>query len=116
MATFQSITMTVAIVLLVLCLIFIGSALYKSKYKTQYPPVVADCPDYWLDMSHGDGSRCINKKGLGSSSCSKNMDFSGSFWTGDDGLCRKNKWARQCDLTWDGVTNNMNACDSSSSS
>ena len=76
--------MTVAIVLLVLCLIFIGVSLYNSKYNTQFPPVVADCPDYWLDMSEGDGSRCVNRMDLGSSSSSKEMDFSGSFWTGDD--------------------------------
>ena len=115
MATFQSITMVVAGVLLVLCLIYIGVSLYNSKYNTQFPPVIADCPDYWLDMSDGDSSRCVNKKGLGSSSCSKEMDFSGSFWTGDDGLCRKSQWAKKCNLTWDGVTNSTDPCDTSSS-
>ena len=56
-ATFQSITMSIAVVILVICLIIIAVALYRSKYTTQFPPVVADCPDYWLDMSEGDGSR-----------------------------------------------------------
>ncbi len=116
MATFQSITMIVAIVLLVLCLIFIGVTLYNNKYNTQFPPVVAECPDYWLDMSEGDGSKCVNKKGLGASYCSKEIDFSVSYWTGDDGLCRKSQWAKICDLTWDGVTNNADACDTSTSS
>lgn len=110
MANFQSITMMVAIVILVLCLIFIGISLNNSKYNTQYPPVISDCPDYWLDMSSGTGSNCINKQNLGDSNCEKTMDFSGAFWTGDDGLCRKSQWAKKCNLSWDGVTNNLNAC------
>ena len=38
------------------------------------------------------------------------MNFTTSPWTGDDGLCNKSKWAKACNLTWDGVTNNKNAC------
>ena len=38
------------------------------------------------------------------------MNFTTDVWTGDDGLCYKSKWAKACDLTWDGVTNNTNAC------
>ena len=40
------------------------------------------------------------------------MNFNSGLWSGDDGLCNKNKWANACDLTWDGVTNNPNACKS----
>ena len=117
MATFQSITMTVAIVILVICLIFIAIALYRSKYNTQFPPVIADCPDYWLDMSDGDSSNCVNQlKSLGDPNCQKQMNFSTSMWTGDDGLCRKRTWARKCNLAWDGVTNNPNACQDTSDS
>jgi len=110
MATFQKITMIVALVILIICLIFIGYSLYKSKYDSQFPPVVADCPDYWLDMSEGDGNSCKNVKNLGS--CNQtSMNFSSSFWTGNDGLCRKYQWAKQCNLTWDGVTNATDPCD-----
>lgn len=112
MANFQSITVIVAIVILIICLIFIGIQLRKSKYDKQYPPVTGDCPDYWLDMSDGTGSNCINKQAdLGNADCAKTMDFSGAFWTGDSGLCRKSQWAKRCNLTWDGVTNNSHACD-----
>lgn len=112
--SFQKTTMIIAIIILIICLIFIGISLYNSKYNTQYPPVVADCPDYWLDLSDGDGANCVNKKNLGKSNCNKSMNFSTSFWTGDEGLCRKYKWARKCNLTWDGVTNGTDACSSSS--
>lgn len=113
MASFQKITMIVAIVILIICLTFIGYTLYSSKYNKQYPPVISDCPDYWKDMSDGDASNCVNTQtGLGDPSCATTMDFSGSVWTGDEGLCRKSQWAKKCNLTWDGVTNNANACTS----
>lgn len=112
MGSFQNIVMIVAAVLLVLALIFIGVSLYNNKKNAVFPPVVADCPDYWLDMSEGNAKNCVNAKSLGSCD-TKSMDFSGSFWTGSDGLCHKYKWARQCNLTWDGVTNASNPCSSS---
>ncbi|MDA9216561.1 hypothetical protein N9O88_01915 [bacterium] len=112
--SFQSVTITIAVIILILCLIFIGVSLYNTKYNTQYPPVEADCPDYWLDKSDGNGSNCVNSQNLGNSKCQGPMNFSTSFWTGDDGLCRKYQWARKCNLSWDGVTNNQDACDNSS--
>lgn len=116
MASFQKITMTVAVIILIICLAFIGYSLNSSKYNTQYPPVISDCPDYWKDMSDGDASNCVNTQtGLGDPGCETTMDFSSSFWTGDDGLCRKSQWAKKCNLTWDGVTNNSKACTSTSS-
>ena len=111
MATFQNIVMTVAIIMLIICLILIGVALYNQKYTTAFPPVVADCPDYWLDKSDGDSSNCVNVKNLGKDSCSKTMDFSASTWTGENGPCNRSRWAKACDLTWDGVTNNSSVCD-----
>jgi len=111
MATFQNIVMIVAIIMLIICLIFVGVALYNQKFSTAFPPVVADCPDYWLDKSNGDSSNCENVKNLGKGSCSKTMNFSTSSWTGENGSCNKSRWARACDLTWDGVTNNNNVCD-----
>lgn len=111
MASFQKITMMVAIVILIICLVFIGYSLYISKYNKQYPPVISDCPDYWKDMSDGDASNCVNtQKDLGDPDCETTMDFSGSVWTGQNGLCAKSQWAKKCNLTWDGVTNNNNAC------
>jgi hypothetical protein len=113
MATFQKIVMTVAIILLIICLIIVGIALYHQKFNVAFPPVVADCPDYWLDRSDGDSSNCVNKKNLGTESCAKTMNFSTSTWTGANGMCNKSKWARACDLTWDGITNNSKVCDNS---
>jgi len=111
MASFQNIVMIVAIIMLIICLILVGVALYNQKFSTAFPPVVADCPDYWLDKSDGDSSNCENVKNLGRDSCSKTMDFSTSSWTGENGTCNRSRWASACDLTWDGVTNNSSACE-----
>ena len=109
MSSFQNVVMSIASVILILVLIFIGISLHNNKKTTAYPPVIADCPDYWIDMSEGDGNKCVNSKNLGSCN-KKDMDFSSSFWTGYNGLCHKYKWARKCDLTWDGITNSSKHC------
>lgn len=113
--SFQKTTITVAIILLVLALIFIAYSLYNTKYNTAYPPVDAQCPDYWIYDSKNQW--CDNVKGLGVSDsvkCPTKINFDAfPMFTGDDALCNKSKWAKSCDLTWDGVTNNRNACKSS---
>ena len=42
---FQSIVLTIAVVLLIICMILIGIALAKSKNTQQWPPLIGDCPD-----------------------------------------------------------------------
>ena len=105
---FQEITVIVALVLLVICLIVIGIALYNNTYNSEYPPVAGDCPDYWKDVGTS-GSLCENTKNLGTCD-DASKTFTGSEWQGSSGLCKKKTWAENCDLTWDGVTNNNNAC------
>ena len=108
--SFQSIVITVATILLIVVLTLIAISLWRGKEDAQYPPVVADCPDYWADMSDGDASNCVNTKSLGEPSCKGPMNFSTAQYTGPSGLCNKQKWAKSCNLTWDGVTNNNDAC------
>ena len=127
---FQQIVLTIAIILFIIMLVFIGSVLYNEQYGKEYPPVISDCPDYWVDKSitvdtdkDGDSSsddpsdentavgKCYNVKNLGNVSCDKVMDFTTDFWQGSTGDCRKYKWAKGCDLTWDGITNNTTICD-----
>lgn len=106
--TFQSTVLTVAIIILIIALGFIGMALYRQKYNSDYPPVIANCPDYW-DMS---GNICSPHPTLGnqSGSCTADMDFTTAAWAGVSGACAKYKWAKQCNLTWDGITNIADTC------
>ena len=93
---FQKTVLTISIVLLIVALIVFGSMIYTDK--SEYPPVAAQCPDYWIDMSGGmgTGGYCINTKNLGKGTCKNRMNFNGGLWSGDDGLCNKNKWANAC--------------------
>ena len=102
---FQRTVMTVSIVLLVLSLVLIGIALYRQKYSDiTFPPVVAECPDYWKNVSTDNQIECENVKKLGT------CDVMIKNFTGQS-LCEKQKWAKECEIVWDGITNNSEACD-----
>jgi hypothetical protein len=113
METFQYIVMMIAMVILIISLIIIGLTLRRQKYNSSYPPVIANCPDYWSDTLGNNGSACKNNLSppLGNASCGKTMDFSTPQWQGKPGLCSKYKWAKSCNMTWDGISNNPELCD-----
>jgi hypothetical protein len=112
MAAFQTIVMITAAIILVVSLCFIGMALRKQKNSAVFPPVIANCPDYWTDTSGNKGSGCTNDQNIGNLSCASTMDFSKPMFAGSMGACAKYKWAQQCNLSWDGITNNPGNCDS----
>lgn len=116
---FQKIVLAIAIVIFIILMIFIAAVLYNNKYDVKFPPTVSQCPDYWIDKQDQNNAEgidgnskqlCTNVKNLGNISCDKTMDFTDSFWQGSTGGCNKYKWAKSCDLTWDGITNNPNLC------
>ena len=116
MASFQGIVIIVAVLLLIISLILIGVLLVKSKNTEQWPPLVGDCPDYWIDTS-GNGSNCVNLKDLGTCNAIAGdgkhltMDFSVAPYTGADSVCQKYSWANSCGITWDGITSGVtNPC------
>lgn len=89
----------IVIIIIQLYVLLNGNTLNNMNIKQ------SNCPDYWLDMSNGNGSNCKNYKNLGKCS-EKNIDFTTSSWSGNNSLCKKYEWARKCDLSWDGITNN----------
>lgn len=106
MASFQTTVVTIAVVLLIIIMIFIGISLYRNKKNFQYPPVAANCPDYWLDQSTEGRIVCVDAKNLGKKDCMKKINVSEASWLSEKALCQKKQWANRCELTWDGVTNN----------
>ena len=115
---FQRKVILVASILFVLTALFIVYTLYSGKYSKVFPPVVASCPDYWLDHQVKDAlgntkSNCVNVKNLGTCPDQKSKSFDEPQWLGETGECRKSKWAKLCNLTWDGITNNSKVCDNS---
>ena len=113
MATFQTIVMITAAIILLVSLCFIGLALRNAKNNAIFPPVIANCPDYWTDTSGNNGSRCINEQNIGSMECIRAPDFTTAMYAGTEGSCEKLKWATTCNLSWDGITNNADVCGSS---
>ena len=116
---FQSIVLTIAVIFLLLCMILISVALIKTKSTEQWPPIVGDCPDYWVDLS-GNGAQCVNMKDLGTCNGSVpegrhlQMNFTVAPYAGQNSLCAKYKWATGCGITWDGITSGVsNPCDTS---
>ena len=107
---FKKTVLIIAIVLLIGTLIFLGSMMASKAKDAAWPPKVASCPDFWeekggVDKNGNSLVSCNNVHDLGKSSCKKIMNFSADMWQGSEGDCRKSNWAKNCDLTWDGITN-----------
>ena len=103
---FQARVIVIAIIVLIASLTFIGYTLYSSQKNQQFPPVRGECPDYWSVL---DTNKCMNTRNLGK--CPGTADFSGPYFQGEEGACHKATWARSCEVTWDGITNNPKICD-----
>lgn len=120
MASFQKIVVIIAIVLLIICLVLIGMALSKTKNGSQWPPIIGECPDYWVDIS-GNGENCVNVRKLGTCTTGGNgvstsdsvmaMNFTVAPYIGSNSKCAKYTWANRCGITWDGITSGIsNPC------
>ena len=106
MQAFHKTVFFIAIITFVITMLLVAYLVYRAKKTLAYPPVVADCPDYWEEHMDGNNSVCVNVQNLGKPSCESKMNFTTSQWIGKSGLINKSNWAKKCDLTWDGVTNN----------
>lgn len=102
---FQRIVLIIAIILLIVSLVFIGYALYNSRFQKKFPPVLSECPDFWVAKN----DKCENPENLGN--CTGPMDFNSSKFKGKNGNCEKSKWARGCNVSWTGITDNAEVCD-----
>lgn len=105
---FQKIVLGIAILVFIVALVFIGIGLKDAKNNQTWPPIVANCPDYWEDTTN-NGEGCYNKLGLGKCNLptydNKNvMNFNVTPYNGAEGTCAKAKWAKECGVTWDGVS------------
>ena len=113
---FQQKVLIIATVLLIVILIVVGMLLSITNETEIWPPIVGDCPDFWVDMS-GNGEACLNSQHLGRCNLPSNTkqntkNFNESPFNGEDGKCRKYNWAKTCQITWDGITSGVkNPCD-----
>lgn len=119
---FQQIVLLIACIVLIGSLILIGVALRNVNKNVKFPPIVSDCPDFWQNVSQdGESGLCENVNNLGtiSNNCPTipdSMDFNQPLYEGPEGLCEKKTWANNCNLTWDGITNNSKICNNNTNS
>jgi len=99
---FQSLTLTIALVILIISLLIVAYLIHSSKKNMRFPPTIGSCPDYWQETPDGG---CVNIYNLGKNA-PKTMIFSGASYVGTQGIQSKCDWARKHEITWDGVTNN----------
>ena len=107
----------VALVILTISLALIGRALASSSKDVQFPPNISKCPDNYEmvydSIGKFDKCRTIGKVPSGCDEVnfgdpSYEMPGIGST----SGACKKKKWARKCNVDWDGLTNNSLICHS----
>jgi uncharacterized protein YxeA len=113
---FNKIVLIVATILLILGLIIISIMIIKTLEGETFPPVVTDCPDYW-NVTYNSGGDTICKDNHINSGYSTNQcrnypttKFNANGTSANDIICEKFKWAKECNIHWDGITNNPKAC------
>ena len=125
MDIFYVLVLSIAIMLLILILTYIGIKMAYNKDavgQNAYPPQFSNCPDYW--QTNIDGTCVIPNSGgknYGSinagnpSSCGTNtqknaIDFSAACWnTSGSSVCSKQLWSKMNNVSWDGISN-YNGC------
>ncbi len=121
MESFQRTVVVIACSLLGIAWVSIWWLVTKRDHgQTQWPPVVAQCPDYWsLDRL----GRCVNVKDLGTCPPSMSNKAKGPHLVVDftdneyATTCAKYQWAQKCGVSWDGITYGVdNPCTTTSAS
>ena len=117
LTTFNKSVLFVSTILLIAGLIMVGNIIMINKANEVYPPVVSDCPDYWdVDYDNQANKLCKNNSyindGYSKASCRSypHALFSANGSSAADIMCEKSKWAKDCNIHWDGITNNPDAC------
>ena len=119
MDTFYIIVLSIAVVLLILILTFVGIMMKRQDSSTVFPPTVNTCPDFWTV----DAGKCIiptpgspNASASTSSSTDAPYASDGKIdpndvkWSKDgSAICNQRKWANKEGISWDGVSN-YNGC------
>jgi hypothetical protein len=106
--TFQKTVLWVFLIILIILLVIIGVTLYRTTYiNVVYPKKTSQCPDYWV---YADSGKCSNVNNLGKEPIVTEIDLSKNPWIGYDATCNKYKWAKENNISWDGITNTGLVC------
>ena len=97
--SFQHTVLTIAIVILIICLIILAIMMWSEKSDLVFPPEIGNCPDYYVMKENNGKDMCYNAKGLGNGG---DDCLWGEF---GDSKTDKREWAESCGVTCDGITN-----------
>ena len=109
MTDFQNTVMTIATVILVICIIVVGVMIWNERSQVAWPPVVPQCPnDFFLNKA---GTQCISKGGTASSTASSTPPLCGQAGKGSVSCTSKAARAALCKASklgfdYDGAYNN----------
>jgi len=117
LGSFNKTVLMVACILLILGLVLIGLFVSKNIEKSAFPPIVGDCPDYWnVGYTTGGATTCSHNSinvGRSSETTCRTYPPANTTTIGtsvNDIICAKHRWAKGCNIHWDGITNNSQAC------
>jgi hypothetical protein len=113
LSEFNKIVLFIASIILIISLIVIGYSLKLAMSQDKFPAIISDCPDYWDISLNNNCINNLNINGNASLDCSMISleDFTSNGLTDYSVICEKKKWAKGCNITWSGVTNNIKACE-----
>lgn len=113
MASFQTITIIVAIVILIITLAFIGVLMYNSKADNIYPPVEPGCPAYWQQQTKDGLVSCMPPAGPPIPGYSQEEACLQPVYPNNSSKmaqCANKNLATTCGWSWAGVTNAGDPC------
>ena len=100
--TFQKLTFIIGLIILIGMVILVSYSFYVLNKNRVFPPNIPECPDYFEVTGE---NMCFNSKNIGR--CGKETtDFNSDKYKGFNGLKEKLGWANNCEVVWDGITNN----------
>ena len=107
---FQKTITMIALSILFVALIFVAVMLVvQANNPGKFPPYSSTCPDYWDMKKEDDTHVCVNTNNLGNidhGGCQQ-MEPHNDIFKGSSGECNKYRYAKECGLTWDGITNSQ---------
>ena len=111
---FQKNVIYIATTILVILLVIITILIYKSLQNANFPTISNVCPDYW-DLCGNFCKPNIYQNISANANCEwkdcSNIDISKiNELDENSALCAKKFISKQCDITWDGVSNNNMDC------
>ena len=107
MAKFQKTVAYTALVIFIILMALMALMMAKARENQLFPPEVPPCPDYWEVLGN---NKCNNIQGLGNGQCDGEHSFKAQKYQGYKGRKEKCKFAKQCNIEWDGISNVPGVC------